>query len=45
MIFTRVGLISYKVILAGDASVGKTNLVNKYTKTNNESPIAPTVGV
>lgn len=35
------------VILAGDAFVGKTNLVSRFVKTNNENMknIAPTVGV
>ena len=35
------------VILAGDAYVGKTNLVYRFVKTNNDNTknIAPTVGV
>jgi GTPase SAR1 family protein len=39
--------LCYKVILAGDAFVGKTNLVYKFIKNGNENTknIAPTVGV
>lgn len=37
----------YKIILAGDAYVGKTNLVYRFVKSNNDNAknIAPTVGV